>query len=93
MGGRYLQTNYCEHCFRELTNKPPTFVKLKQKILTSIIHRILIENSISDIFLNRSLFVDGKKICPDIRFSYLKYQIIIEIDEHCHRGYDEKERE
>jgi very-short-patch-repair endonuclease len=92
-GGRYLRTDYCEHCYRELTNQPPTFVKLKQHIMTSIIHRILIDNSISDVFINRSLFINGKKICPDIRFSYLKYQVIIEIDEHCHRNYDEHDRD
>lgn len=93
MGGIYLKSEYCQHCFRELNNQPLTFVKLKQNIFTSIIHRILIENSVTEVFLNRNLFIDGKKVCPDIRFVYLKYQIIIEIDENKHSSYDEKERD
>jgi hypothetical protein len=93
MGGRYLSTSFCEQCYRELHGLPPTFSKMKQHLISSILTRTLSSLQIP-VFLNRFISKGGKKLCPDLRFTFQFRTVIIEIDEHQHRGYaQEKERE
>ena len=88
-GGLYKKGQQCEHCFREMNGLPPCSSKLKQTVICEfIVHNVL--KGFDGVFLNECII--GKRIFPDLRFNYLSFEIVIEIDENQHKQYKNEDK-
>lgn len=107
VGGLMYQQVKCEPCLRYLNNLPPTYCKMKQKLICDFLHQVLLDLSVKEIYFNLPIYCSfspsslnkkskGKKkiIIPDLRFTWMEWNIIVEIDEHKHKSYvkDENNR-
>lgn len=78
----FLNTNYCREHYLTAHGKPPEFRKVKEFAIRDFLTVYLLSNyNIKPIF-NKKLALT--RLIPDLQFTYLQTQILIEIDEHQH---------
>jgi len=78
---------YCFDCYRR--RNPESEITRNFKFKENYIHEELTkEFKNDDVKLVRNKAIKGSKIYPDWRIDMKDYTIVIECDEHCHKGYE-----
>lgn len=89
-GGLYLNSQYCERCFRELNYLPPVYRKLPERICSDIVERVLVEEGLEP---QVNIRIPDLNLYPDIMVWIGPLLLIVEIDEKQHRRQVDKDNE
>lgn len=89
-GGLYLNSRYCERCFRELNLLPPVYRKLPERICSDIVERVLVEEGLDP---KVNIRIPELNLYPDLMVQVGPLLLIVEIDEKQHRRQIDRDQE